>query len=63
MQIMKYYNAIAYVEQIVAIDPDQGAFEVGLEFIKKAGVENKINFVKSDAISALNEMLNNVSMQ
>ncbi|XP_027175607.1 putative caffeoyl-CoA O-methyltransferase At1g67980 [Coffea eugenioides] len=45
--------------QIVAIDPDQGAFEVGLKFIKKAGVENKIKFIKSDGISALNDLLNN----
>ncbi|KAL3510409.1 hypothetical protein ACH5RR_029810 [Cinchona calisaya] len=52
-------NIVVDMKQIVAIDPDQGAFEVGLEFIKKAGVENKINFIKSDAVSVLNEMLNN----
>ncbi|CAL5339029.1 unnamed protein product [Camellia sinensis] len=34
-------------------------FEVGLPFIQKVGVEHKINFIDSDAISVLNEMLSN----
>ncbi|KAL6970036.1 nicotinamide N-methyltransferase [Sarracenia purpurea var. burkii] len=43
--------------QIIAIDPDREAFEVGLPFIQKAGVEHKITFIHSDATSALNEIL------
>ncbi|CAL5400064.1 unnamed protein product [Camellia sinensis] len=46
-----------YGDRIVAIDPNREAFKVGLPFIQKAGVEHKINFIKSDAISVLNEML------
>ncbi|OAY38568.1 caffeoyl-CoA O-methyltransferase [Manihot esculenta] len=49
--------------QITAIDIDQEAYEVGLPFIRQAGVEHKINFIKSDAISVLNEMLNNKEKQ
>ncbi|XP_021638655.2 putative caffeoyl-CoA O-methyltransferase At1g67980 isoform X1 [Hevea brasiliensis] len=45
--------------QITAIDLDQEAYEVGLPFIRQAGMEHKINFIKSNAISALSEMLNN----
>ncbi|XP_052204822.1 putative caffeoyl-CoA O-methyltransferase At1g67980 isoform X7 [Diospyros lotus] len=45
--------------QIVAIDPDREAYEVGLPFIQKAGVEHKINFIQSDALSVLDEMLRN----
>ncbi|THG12914.1 hypothetical protein TEA_021392 [Camellia sinensis var. sinensis] len=49
--------ALPHDGQIVAIDPNREAFEVGLPFIHKAGVEHKINFIESDAISVLNEML------
>ncbi|KAL7240136.1 hypothetical protein ACSBR2_005912 [Camellia fascicularis] len=49
--------ALPHDGQIVAIDPNREAFEVGLPFIQKAGVEHKINFIESDAISVLNEML------
>ncbi|XP_010251337.1 PREDICTED: flavonoid 3',5'-methyltransferase-like [Nelumbo nucifera] len=45
--------------KIIAIDPDKEAFEVGLPFIRKAGVEHKINFIQSDAMPVLNEMLKN----
>ncbi|CAK9177079.1 unnamed protein product [Ilex paraguariensis] len=46
--------------QIVAIDPDhREAYEVGLPFIQKAGVEHKINFIQSDALSALHGMQSN----
>ncbi|KAL6970035.1 caffeoyl-CoA O-methyltransferase [Sarracenia purpurea var. burkii] len=43
--------------QIIAIDPDREAFEVGLPFIQKAGVEHKITFIHSDATPALDEIL------
>ncbi|XP_052204821.1 caffeoyl-CoA O-methyltransferase-like isoform X6 [Diospyros lotus] len=45
--------------QIVAIDPNREAYEVGLPFIQKAGVEHKVNFIQSEANPVLNEMLRN----
>ncbi|GMH01500.1 hypothetical protein Nepgr_003339 [Nepenthes gracilis] len=45
--------------KITAIDPDGVAFEMGLPFIKKAGVDQKINFIQSDALSALQDLINN----
>ncbi|KAM5568199.1 flavonoid 3',5'-methyltransferase [Rosa sericea] len=45
--------------KIKAVDPDKVAYEVGLPFIQKAGVEHKIDFVHSDAFSALNDHVNN----
>ncbi|KAK6241862.1 hypothetical protein QUC31_014469 [Theobroma cacao] len=44
--------------QITAIDLDKEAYETGLPFIKKAGVEHKINFVHSDAFLVLNDLIN-----
>ncbi|XVF85578.1 hypothetical protein PTKIN_Ptkin17bG0128500 [Pterospermum kingtungense] len=35
--------------QITAIDKNQEYYDVGLPFIKKAGMEHKINFIESDA--------------
>ncbi|KAM7271788.1 hypothetical protein ACFE04_031002 [Oxalis oulophora] len=43
--------------KITAIDTNRKAYEVGLPFIQKAGVEHKINFIESDAKVALNNML------
>ncbi|KAG6757609.1 hypothetical protein POTOM_037929 [Populus tomentosa] len=51
--------ALPSESQITAIDIDREAYEVGLPCIQKAGMENKIKFIQADAISALNEMLNN----
>ncbi|KAJ4959200.1 hypothetical protein NE237_026311 [Protea cynaroides] len=45
--------------KITAIDTDREAYETGLPFIRKAGVEHKINFINSNAISVLDEMLTN----
>ncbi|XVE85598.1 hypothetical protein DITRI_Ditri17bG0103200 [Diplodiscus trichospermus] len=42
--------------KITAIDKSREYYEVGLPFIKKAGMEHKINFIESDAIKALSEM-------
>ncbi|XWS22964.1 hypothetical protein CRYUN_Cryun29cG0080700 [Craigia yunnanensis] len=42
--------------QITAIDVIREYFDVGLPFIKKAGMEHKINFIESDAIKVLSEM-------
>ncbi|XP_020865789.1 putative caffeoyl-CoA O-methyltransferase At1g67980 isoform X2 [Arabidopsis lyrata subsp. lyrata] len=43
---------------ITAIDIDKEAYEVGLEFIKKAGVDHKINFIHSDGLKALDQLVN-----
>ncbi|KAG6653937.1 hypothetical protein I3843_05G101100 [Carya illinoinensis] len=43
--------------KIVAVDPNRKAYEVGLPFIQKAGVEHKINFIQSDASSVLNDLI------
>ena len=43
--------------QITAIDIDKEAYELGLEFIKNAGVDHKINFIQSDGLQALDKML------
>ncbi|KAF8018461.1 hypothetical protein BT93_H3371 [Corymbia citriodora subsp. variegata] len=45
--------------KIIAIDPDKEAYETGLPFIKKAGVDHKINFIHSDAFSVLNDLIAN----
>ncbi|KAE8099460.1 hypothetical protein FH972_017441 [Carpinus fangiana] len=43
--------------KILAVDPNREAYEVGLPFIQKAGVEQKINFIESDASSFLNALI------
>ncbi|MQI32383.1 SAM-dependent methyltransferase, partial [Escherichia coli] len=43
--------------EVTAIDVDGEAYEVGLPFIQKAGVEHKINFINGDALSALNDLI------
>ncbi|XP_043702578.1 putative caffeoyl-CoA O-methyltransferase At1g67980 isoform X2 [Telopea speciosissima] len=45
--------------KVTAIDPDREAYETGLPLIRKAGVEHKINFINSNALSVLDEMLDN----
>ncbi|GMJ03694.1 caffeoyl-CoA 3-O-methyltransferase [Hibiscus trionum] len=44
--------------QITAIDLDKEAYETGLPFIKKARVEHKINFIQSNALSVLDDLIN-----
>ncbi|XP_023541696.1 caffeoyl-CoA O-methyltransferase-like isoform X1 [Cucurbita pepo subsp. pepo] len=44
--------------QITAIDVNRASFEIGLPFIKKAGVDHKINFVESQALIVLNNLIN-----
>ncbi|XP_074304528.1 caffeoyl-CoA O-methyltransferase-like [Silene latifolia] len=43
--------------KITAIDVDKEAYGIGLPFIQEAGVENKINFIESDAMLALDRLL------
>ncbi|XP_073100029.1 norbelladine 4'-O-methyltransferase 2 isoform X1 [Elaeis guineensis] len=46
--------------QVTAIDINRSYFEIGLPFIQKAGVENKINFIESEALPVLDKMLQEV---
>ncbi|KAK7818270.1 flavonoid 3', partial [Quercus suber] len=45
--------------KIIAIDPNKEAYQTGLPFIQKAGVEHKINFIESDALPILNDLITN----
>ncbi|KAF8018459.1 hypothetical protein BT93_H3369 [Corymbia citriodora subsp. variegata] len=45
--------------KIIAIDRDKEAYETGLPFIRKAGVDHKIDFIQSDAFSFLNDLVMN----
>ncbi|OMO72425.1 O-methyltransferase, family 3 [Corchorus olitorius] len=45
--------------QITAIDPKREFYELGLPFIKNAGMEHKINFIESEALKVLTEMSSN----
>nr|URA11578.1 flavonoid 6-O methoxytransferase [Iris dichotoma] len=46
--------------KITAIDIDRSAYEIGLPFIKEAGVEHKINFIESPALPVLDKLLEEV---
>ncbi|GAB4852734.1 hypothetical protein Ancab_016943 [Ancistrocladus abbreviatus] len=43
--------------QVIAIDVDQEAYEIGAPIIKKAGVHKKINFIESKALPVLDKLL------
>ncbi|KNA24667.1 hypothetical protein SOVF_013540 [Spinacia oleracea] len=45
--------------KVIAIDMNREAYEVGLPFIQKAGVEHKIEFVEGTALQILNDLLKN----
>ncbi|KAD6454868.1 hypothetical protein E3N88_09574 [Mikania micrantha] len=47
--------------KIVAIDMDRESYEIGRPIFKKAGVEHKIEFIESQALVALDKILENVS--
>lgn len=47
--------------QVIAVDIDREAYEVGLPFIKKANVEHKIDFIESKALPVLDKLLEDVS--
>ncbi|XP_023541699.1 flavonoid 3',5'-methyltransferase-like isoform X4 [Cucurbita pepo subsp. pepo] len=44
--------------QITAIDVNKESYDVGLPFMKKAGVDHKINFVEAQASVFLNDLVN-----
>ncbi|KAM0935887.1 putative caffeoyl-CoA O-methyltransferase [Dioscorea sansibarensis] len=46
--------------KITAIDMDRSYYNIGLPFIKKAGVEHKINFIESEAHPALDKLIQEV---
>uniref|UniRef100_A0A7N0RIN3 Caffeoyl-CoA O-methyltransferase n=1 Tax=Kalanchoe fedtschenkoi TaxID=63787 RepID=A0A7N0RIN3_KALFE len=43
--------------RVTGIDPDKEAYEIGLPFIQKAGVEHKIDFIQADAMPVLDSMV------
>ncbi|XP_020215834.1 probable caffeoyl-CoA O-methyltransferase At4g26220 [Cajanus cajan] len=43
--------------KIIAVDPDRKAYEIGLPFIKKAGVEHKIDFKESPGLLVLDKLI------
>ncbi|EOY30535.1 S-adenosyl-L-methionine-dependent methyltransferases superfamily protein isoform 3 [Theobroma cacao] len=43
--------------QIVAIDMNREAYEIGLPIIRRAGVDNKIDFIESEALPVLDQLL------
>ncbi|OMO91633.1 O-methyltransferase, family 3 [Corchorus olitorius] len=43
--------------KILAIDLNREAYEIGLPVIRKAGVENKIDFIESAALPVLDQLL------
>lgn len=49
--------------QIIAIDPDREAYEIGLPVIQKARVDHKIKFIESEALAVLDTILENVTTQ
>uniref|UniRef100_M4ECE4 Trans-caffeoyl-CoA 3-O-methyltransferase n=2 Tax=Brassica campestris TaxID=3711 RepID=M4ECE4_BRACM len=44
--------------KVIAIDVNRSTYEIGLPVIKKAGVEDKIDFRESEALPVLDELLN-----
>ncbi|KAG0461133.1 hypothetical protein HPP92_021430 [Vanilla planifolia] len=46
--------------KITAIDISRACFEIGLPFIQAAGVEQKIDFIESDAVLALDKLIEEV---
>ncbi|KAI3966278.1 hypothetical protein MKX01_027446 [Papaver californicum] len=43
--------------KVIAIDPNRSYYEVGLPFIKRAGVEHKVEFIESIGLPVLDELL------
>ncbi|CAI0377766.1 unnamed protein product [Linum tenue] len=43
--------------KITAIDPEHASYEIGLPFIIKAGIEQKIDFIQSQALPVLDDLL------
>ncbi|GMY36240.1 probable caffeoyl-CoA O-methyltransferase At4g26220 isoform X2 [Fagus crenata] len=52
-------TALTIPEDGKAIDVNRETFEIGLPVIKKAGVENKIDYIESEALPVLDQLLQN----
>ena len=48
--------------QIIAIDVNRETYEIGLPIIKKAEVNHKINFIESEVLSVLDQLLKDVKI-
>ncbi|KAF8034057.1 hypothetical protein BT93_C0362 [Corymbia citriodora subsp. variegata] len=46
--------------KIIAVDVNREAYEMGFPIIKKAGVEHKVDFIKSEALQALDDLMANL---
>ncbi|XP_073225521.1 probable caffeoyl-CoA O-methyltransferase At4g26220 isoform X2 [Cicer arietinum] len=46
--------------KITAVDPDRKAYELGIPFIKKAGLLHKIDYIESPALPVLDKLLEDV---
>ncbi|KAL0014912.1 hypothetical protein SO802_001981 [Lithocarpus litseifolius] len=46
-------------DKIIAIDVNRETFEIGLPIIKKAGIADKIDFIESEALPVLDQLLQN----
>lgn len=53
----KSFIPFNYLLQITAIEINRETYEIGLPYVKKAGVEHKINFIESEALPVLDELL------
>ncbi|KAJ0029821.1 hypothetical protein Pint_13848 [Pistacia integerrima] len=49
--------AIPQDGKIIAIDMNREAYDIGLPVIKRAGVEHKIDFIESEALPVLDQLL------
>ncbi|KAL6520543.1 hypothetical protein OROMI_032305 [Orobanche minor] len=49
--------ALPHDGRITAIDPDREAYEIGLPFIQKANMAHKIQFIQSEAMKVMEELL------
>ncbi|XP_050270337.1 probable caffeoyl-CoA O-methyltransferase At4g26220 isoform X2 [Quercus robur] len=46
--------------KIIAIDVNRETFEIGLPIIRKAGIADKIDFIESEALPVLDQLLQNI---
>ncbi|KAL0682755.1 hypothetical protein Bca4012_049603 [Brassica carinata] len=57
------HELLKELRKITAIDIDKEAYEVGLEFMKKAGVDHKINFIYCDGMEVLDKLVNDKNQE
>ena len=59
-ELLNSHNLKCLIPQIVAIDKSRESYEMGLPIIRKSGVEHKIDFIESEAIPVLDQLLEHV---